>query len=135
MNALPSGTEMAEMNMTCASSLQDISNIFLSFSYSSPYFFNHQSLSVSSVLLCSPCALLVLSTQLSVLRDNKSVFPIWLQSRRDKYWQNKKLSRNSWTIRILLPPPPPPPPLSSSLSLSLNSIFNSKLLYWHDCKL
>lgn len=69
-----------------------------------------------SPLLCSPCALVVLSTQLSVLRANKSVFPIWLQSRRDKCSQNKKFSRNSWTIKH-------PSPLSLSLSFSV-------LQYW-----
>lgn len=46
-------------------------------------FFNNQS------ALLSPCSLLFLSTQLSVLRVNKSVFPIWLQSRSDKCSQNK----------------------------------------------
>lgn len=75
-----------------------------------------------SPLLCSPCALLVLSTQLSVQRANKSVFPIWLQSRRDKCSQNKKFSRNSWTIKH-------PSPLSLTLSLFLGP---SILIYIHD---
>lgn len=86
-----------------------ISLFFLFFTFSSSI------IRVSS-LLCSPCALIVLSTQLSVLRANKSVFPIWLQSRRDKCSQNKKFSRNSWTLKH-----------PSSLSLS-----PSILIYIHD---